>query len=167
MEIFVRGDAAMMVMYSDHATPLEDRSVSNVVGKVGFALVPGRVSVLGGWSIGVSAYSDKKSDAFEFVKWTASESLMFPNAMLGRIVPYRAVLESSELHNLYPWYRVLPEAFSCTKRRAVPRNSKGESVSEAIMERIIGNAVHAALDQRMAPREALRDAARKLSDAIK
>ncbi|NLT97226.1 MAG: extracellular solute-binding protein [Christensenellaceae bacterium] len=167
VEIFARGDAAMMVMYSDHATPLEDRSISNVVGKVGFALLPGRVSVLGGWSIGVSAYSDKKSDAFEFVKWTAAESLMFPNAMLGRIVPYRAVLESSELHNLYPWYRVLPEAFSCTKRRAIPRNSKGESVSYAIMERIIGNAVHAALDQRMTPREALCDAARKLSDAIK
>jgi ABC-type glycerol-3-phosphate transport system substrate-binding protein len=125
------------------------------------------VSVLGGWSIGVSAYSDKKSDAFEFIKWTASESLMIPNAMLGRIVPYRAALESSELHNLYPWYRALPEAFSCTKRRAIPRNSKGESVSEAVMERIIGNAVHAALDKRMTPKEALYDAARKLNDAIK
>jgi multiple sugar transport system substrate-binding protein len=167
VEIFARGDAAMMVMYSDHATPLEDRSISNVVGKVGFALLPGRVSVLGGWSIGVSPYSDKKSDAFEFVKWTASESLMIPNAMLGRIVPYRAVLESSELHNLYPWYRALPEAFSCTKRRAIPRNSRGECVSEAVMERIIGNAVHAALDKRMTPREALCDAARKLTDAIK
>jgi DNA-binding LacI/PurR family transcriptional regulator/ABC-type glycerol-3-phosphate transport system substrate-binding protein len=167
VEIFARGDAAMMAMYSDHATPLEDRSISNVVGKVGFTLLPGRVSVLGGWSIGVSAYSDKKSDAFEFIKWTASESLMIPNAMLGRIVPYRAALESSELHNLYPWYRALPEAFSCTKRRAIPRNSKGESVSEAVMERIIGNAVHAALDKRMTPKEALYDAARKLNDAIK
>jgi maltose-binding protein MalE len=35
------------------------------------------------------------------------------------------------------------------------------------MERIIGNAVHAALNQRMTPKEALRDAAHKLSDAIK
>jgi maltose-binding protein MalE len=35
------------------------------------------------------------------------------------------------------------------------------------MERIIGNAVHAALDKRMTPKEALRDAARKLNDAIK
>lgn len=167
VEIFSRGDAAMMAMYSDHATPLEDRSISNVVGKVGFTLLPGQVSVLGGWSFGVSAYSDKKSDAFEFVKWTASESLMVPNAMLGRIVPYRSVFESSELHNLYPWYRTLPSAFACTKRRAIPRNARGESVSEGVLEQIIGDAVHAALEKRMTPKEALRDAARKLNDAVK
>ena len=167
VEIFARGDAAMMAMYSDHATPLEDRSISNVVGKVGCTLLPGRTSVLGGWSVGVSANSDKKSDAFEFLKWTASESLMIPNAMLGRIVPYRSVFESSELHNLYPWYRTVPDAFACTKRRAIPRNSKGESVSEAVFEQIIGDAVHAALEKRVSPREALKAAARKLNDAIK
>ncbi len=167
VEIFSRGDAAMMAMYSDHATPLEDRSISNVVGEVGCTLLPGRTSVLGGWSIGVSPYSDKKSDAFEFLKWTASESLMIPNAMLGRIVPYRSVFESSELHNLYPWYRTVPDAFACTKRRAIPRNSKGESVSEAVFEQIIADAVHAALEKRVTPKEALKAAARKLSDAIK
>ncbi len=167
VEIFARGDAAMMTMYTDHATPLEDRSISNVVGKVGYGLLPGQVSVLGGWSICISAGSDKKSDAFEFLKWTASESLTIPNAMLGRIVPYRSVFESSEMHNLYPWYRMLPDAFACTKRRAIPRNAKGEGVSEAVFEQIIGDAVHAALGRTMSPKEALRMAAKKLSDAIK
>ncbi len=166
VQIFARGDAAMMAMFSDHATPLEDRSISNVVGKVGYALLPGEVSVLGGWSFGVSAYSDKKSAAFEFVKWTASESLIIPNAMLGRIVPYRSVFESSELHNLYPWYRMLPGAFARTKRRAIPRNPKGEGVSEAVFEQIIGNAVHAALEKKMTPKEALKAAARALTEAI-
>ena len=167
VEIFGHGDAAMMMMYSDHATPLEDRSISSVVGKVGFTLLPGRVSVLGGWSVAVNAYSDKKSEAFEFAKWTASESLIMPNAMLGRIVPYRSVFGSSELHNLYPWYRTLPHAFAEAKRRSMPRNPKGEGVSEAVLEQIIGNAVHAALKKKMTPQEALDDAAQKLSEAIK
>lgn len=167
VEIFGRGDAAMMAMYSDHATPLEDRNISSVVGKVGFTLLPGKVSVLGGWSVAVNAYSDKKNEAFEFAKWTASESLIMPNAMLGRIVPYRSVFESSELHNLYPWYRTLPRAFAETKRRSIPRNPKGEGVSEAVLEQIIGDAVHAALKNKMSPEEALADAARKLNEAVK
>ncbi len=167
VEIFGRGDAAMMMLFSDHATPLEDRSVSSVVGKVGFTLVPGKASVLGGWSIGVNPYSEKKNDAFEFAKWTASESLIIPNAMLGRIVPYRSVFESAELHNLYPWYRILPSAFACTRRRAMPKNSKGEGVSEAVLEQLIGNAVHKAIESRLPPREALKEVAHQLNDAIK
>jgi len=167
VQLFAQGDAAMMAMYSDHATPLEDRNISCVVGKVGFTLLPGNVSVLGGWSVAVNPYSDKKSDAFEFAKWTASESLIMPNAMLGRIIPYRFVFESSELHNLNPWYRTLPSAFACTKRRAIPRNSKGEGVSEALLEQIIANAVHAVLKKKMTPKEALKDAAKKLNEAIK
>ena len=90
-----------------------------------------------------------------------------PNAMLGRIVPYRSVFGSSELHNLYPWYRTLPHAFAEAKRRSMPRNPKGEGVSEAVLEQIIGNAVHAALKKKMTPQEALDDAAQKLSEAIK
>jgi DNA-binding LacI/PurR family transcriptional regulator len=167
VEVFGRGDAAMMMLYSDHATPLEDRSVSSVVGKVGYSLVPGKVSVLGGWSIGVNPYSEKKNDAFEFAKWTAAESLIIPNAMLGRIVPYRSVFESAELYNMYPWYRILPKAFENTRRRAMPKNTKGEGVSEAVLEQIIGNAVHQTLEKRLSAQEALKDAAQLLNDAIK
>lgn len=167
VEIFGRGDAAMMVLFSDHATPLEDRSVSSVVGKVGFTLIPGKASVLGGWSIGVNPYTEKKSDAFEFAKWTASESLIMPNAMLGRIVPYRSVFESAELHNLYPWYRILPSAFACTRRRAMPKNAKGQGVSEAVLEQIIGNAVHKTISMRLSAKEALKEAGHYLNDAIK
>lgn len=167
VEIFGRGDAAMMVLFSDHATPLEDRSVSSVVGKVGFTLIPGKASVLGGWSIGVNPYTEKKSDAFEFAKWTASESLIMPNAMLGRIVPYRSVFESAELHNLYPWYRILPSAFACTRRRAMPKNAKGQGVSEAVLEQIIGNAVHKTIEKRLSAKEALKEAGHYLNDAIK
>jgi ABC-type glycerol-3-phosphate transport system substrate-binding protein len=167
VEIFGQGDAAMMVLFSDHTTPLEDRSVSSVVGKVGFTLIPGRASVLGGWSIGVNPHTEKMSDAFEFAKWTASESLIMPNAMLGRIVPYRSVFESTELHNLYPWYRKLPGAFACTRRRAMPKNPKGEGVSEAVLEQIIGDAVHKTIENRLSPKEALEEAACYLNEAIK
>lgn len=167
VEIFERGDAAMMVLFSDHTTPVEDRSVSTIVGKVGFALVPGRASVFGGWSVGVNPFTHKKSDAFEFAKWTAAESLIMPNAMLGRIVPYRSVFESTELHNLYPWYRMLPKAFAYAKRREIPKNAKGEGVSEAVLEQIIGNAVHKTIEKKLSPKEALGEAAEHLNAAIK
>ena len=166
VEVFGRGDAAMMVLFSDHATPLEDRSISSVVGKVDFTLIPGKASVLGGWSIGVNPFTEKKKDAFEFAKWTASESLTMPNAMLGRIVPYRFVFESAELHNLYPWYRILPSAFACTQRRTLPKNSKGEGVSESVLEQIIGDAVHKTINKQLSAKEALQEAAEHLNKAI-
>ena len=167
VERFSRGEAALMAMYSDHATVLEDRSISSVCGKVGCALLPGRVSVLGGWSLAINPHSRHKREAFEFAKWTASESLMMPNAMLGRIIPYRSIFESSELYKLYPWYRTLPHAFACTKRRSMPKNSKGEGVSEAVLENIIADAVHAALEKRKTAKEALGEAASRLNEAVR
>jgi ABC-type glycerol-3-phosphate transport system substrate-binding protein len=167
VERFSRGEAALMAMFSDHATVLEDRSISAVVGKVGCALLPGRVSVLGGWSVAVNPYSQHKREAFEFAKWTASESLMMPNAMLGRIIPYRSIFESSELYKLYPWYRTLSHAFACTKRRSMPKNSKGQGVSEAVLEKIIADAVHAALEKKKTAAEALSEAAYRLNEAIR
>ncbi|NLD58410.1 MAG: extracellular solute-binding protein [Clostridiales bacterium] len=165
-EQFARGDAAMMCLYSDHATGLEDRSVSNIAGKVGFSLLPGSASVLGGWSIAVNPYSDKIHDAFEFAKWTAAESLTMINAMLGRIVPYRSVFDSSEMSRLYPWYQLLPKAFAHTRRRSLPKNGRSEPTSEAVLERILGDAVHAALERRLTPEEALSRAAEELRAEI-
>jgi ABC-type glycerol-3-phosphate transport system substrate-binding protein len=130
-------------------------------------LLPGRVSVLGGWSVAVNPYSQHKREAFEFAKWTASESLMMPNAMLGRIIPYRSIFESSELYKLYPWYRTLSHAFACTKRRSMPKNSKGQGVSEAVLEKIIADAVHAALEKKKTAAEALSEAAYRLNEAIR
>ena len=167
VERFSRGEAALMAMFSDHATVLEDRSISAVVGKVGCTLLPGRVSVLGGWSVAVNPYTQNKREAFEFAKWTACEALMMPNAMLGRIIPYRTIFESSELYKLYPWYRTLPQAFACTKRRSMPKNSKGEGVSEAVLEKIIADAVHTTLEKRKTPKEALSEAAKRLNEAVK
>ncbi len=163
---FTRGDAAMMCLYSDHAISLEDRSISNVAGNIGFSLLPGKASVLGGWSIAVNPHSSRIDDVFEFLKWTATESLTILNAMLGRIVPYRSVFESSEMNRLYPWNRLLPQAFAHTRRRSLPKNSRHEPTSEAVLEHILGNAVHAALEGRLAPEQALYEAAEELRRAI-
>lgn len=165
-EQFARGNAAMMCIYSDHAISLEDRSVSAVSGNVGFSLLPGKASVLGGWSIAVNPYSDRIDDVFEFAKWTATESLVMINAMLGRIVPYRSVFESSEMNRLYPWYRMLPQAFAHTRRRSLPKNRRQEPTSQKVLEKILGNAIHAALEKRLTPELALMQAAEELRKTI-
>ncbi len=167
VELFAKGDAAMMVMYSDHTTILDDRSLSKVVGRVGFDLLPDGCSVLGGWSIGVSPQSGYKHEAAEFLKWVSSEEMVVPNAVMGRLVPYRSVYENSEFGTFCPWYLKAIDAFNQARRRSMPKNSRGEGVSEAILEAIIGEAVHGTITGKYSAEKALREAAGRLNDAIR
>lgn len=167
VELFAKGDAAMMVMYSDHTTILDDRSLSKVVGRVGFDLLPDGCSVLGGWSIGISPQSALKPEAAEFLKWVSSEEMVVPNAVLGRLVPYRSVYENSEFGTFCPWYLKAIEAFNQARRRGMPKNSRGEGVSEAILEAIIGEAVHGTVAGKYDAEQALQEAAWRLDEAIR
>lgn len=167
VELFAKGDAAMMVMYSDHTTILDDRSLSKVVGRVGFDLLPDGCSVLGGWSIGINPKSELKPEAAEFLKWVSSEEMVVPNAVMGRLVPYRSVYENSEFGTFCPWYLKAIEAFNQARRRSMPKNSKGEGVSEAILEAIIGEAVHGTVLGKYSAEQALKEAASKLTEAIR
>ncbi|HWR23278.1 MAG TPA: extracellular solute-binding protein [Feifaniaceae bacterium] len=167
VEVFAKGDAAMMVMYSDHTTLLDDRSLSKVVGRVGFDLLPDGCSVLGGWSIGVSPRSEHKPEAAEFLKWVSSEEMAVPNAVMGRLVPYRSVYKNSEFGTFCPWYLKAIEAFNQARRRSMPKNSRGEGVSEAILESIIGEAVHGTVAGKCGAEQALREAAQRLDAAIR
>ncbi len=167
VELFAKGDAAMMVMYSDHTTILDDRSLSKVVGRVGFDLLPDGCSVLGGWSIGISPRSGCKEEAAEFLKWVSSEEMVVPNAVMGRLVPYRSVYENSEFGTFCPWYLKAIEAFNQARRRSMPKNNKGEGVSEAILEAIIGEAVHGTVTGQYSAEQALKEAAYRLDEAIR
>jgi multiple sugar transport system substrate-binding protein len=164
---FSEGHSAMMVQYSDQATMLRDSNISTVVGKTGFDMVPGGVSLFGGWSIGMNKNSKLKDEAFEFIKWTISDDMSMPNAVLGRMIPYKSIRDSYELMAMYPWHRDTFKTFTSAKKRIIPRNIKGECVSEQIFEEIVGTAVHDAILKKCTPENAIDTIHERLMDVFK
>lgn len=145
---FCSGNAAMMVQYSDQVSILSDRNISKVIGKTGFDVIPGGVSLFGGWSIGMNKNSTLKDEAFEFIKWTMAEDMMITNAVMGRIVPYTNVQNSTELLGMYPWHRDTFKVFPNARKRLTPNDANGNCISENVLENIIGGALHDAITKK-------------------
>lgn len=164
---FCEGNSAMMVQYSDQVTILRDANISTVVGKTGFDIVPGRVSLFGGWSIGMNKNSKAKEEAFEFIKWTVADDMSMPNAVLGRMIPYNSIRDSYELMALYPWHRDTFKTFASTKKRMIPKNSKGECISEQVFEGIVGTAVHDAILKKCTAENAIDAIYERLTKVLK
>lgn len=159
---YCAGNAAMMIMYTEHVSPLEDRKFSKVVGKTQAAMLPGKYSVLGGWSLGVNEYSSSKNEAYEFLKWISAYELLVPNAVLGRVSPGDREDYKAMMSKVYPWYETAWEGFAYTKPRAVPRIAGKMPITEAKMEEIVGAAVHGAINGKYTAMQALERAKNQL-----
>ncbi len=166
VEEFSRGDAAMMILFVAHATRLTDRRSSAVVGRIGYAAVPGGVGLLGGWSLGVAASSPRKEGAFEFLSWATGPELAIPATVLGGTTPSIGLYKSSELLSVYPWLPKALDCFSSSRKRTLPGRYLEAGFSERDLEEIIGSLVHRCVTGEAGPEEVLRSAAERLRSAI-
>jgi DNA-binding LacI/PurR family transcriptional regulator/ABC-type glycerol-3-phosphate transport system substrate-binding protein len=163
---FARGDAAMVALFSAPATPLTDRSVSRVVGKIGYAPMPGGVPVLGGWSMGIVAGSPRADLAFDWMSWAAGMEMAIPLTIMGGSTPALALYSSLELLSVYPWLGKAVELFPKSRPRAISLTTTGGRLSEFRFEQIVGGYVHAALTGAKPPRDALQEAAAELRSIL-
>ncbi len=161
---FLAGDAAMMMLFVAHATQIADRSVSKVVGKLGYGLVPGKAGLLGGWSLGMNPASDRKAAAFQFMSWATGKEMAIPSTVLGASTSSLSLYKSSELLDIYPWLAKSLESFGCNRRRWLPDSLREAGLSEREFEKIVGFAVHSCITGTSGAAEALRSAAGRLRD---
>lgn len=116
---FRQGEIAMMSTFADWAYDLNYSSSSELMGNLGYTLLPGKYSIQGGWSCAVNPNSPNRDAALTVLKWLCSEKLLLPNAIGGRFFPHKALEENSELYALFPWYKTMTEAFNYTIPRPV------------------------------------------------
>ncbi len=164
---FCQGKAAMMVLFMSHATDITDRYKSQVVGKIGFDIIPGGAPVLGGWSLGINGNSRKKEAAFKFISWACCKDMAIPYTVLGGSTPCVNLYKNPELSQIYPWLPKSLESFSISKKRLLPKSESGLILSEIDYEKILGEAVHSAITNQQSPNEVINDAAIKLQRLIK
>ncbi|MBB4145745.1 extracellular solute-binding protein [Rhizobium rhizoryzae] len=162
VEDFATGDVAMVAIFCAPAAQLTDRSVSRVVGKIGYAPVPGGVPVLGGWSMGIIAECPRPDLAFDWMSWAAGMEMAIPLTIMGGSTPALALYNSLELRSVYPWLGKAVEYFPKSRARAISLTTTGGRLSEFRYEQIVGSHVHRALRREVAPAEALGLAAAEL-----
>jgi DNA-binding LacI/PurR family transcriptional regulator/ABC-type glycerol-3-phosphate transport system substrate-binding protein len=162
VEDFATGDVAMVAIFCAPAAPLTDRSGSRVVGKIGYAPVPGGVPVLGGWSMGIVADCPRPDLAFEWMSWAAGMEMAIPLTIMGGSTPALALYNSLELRSVYPWLGKAVEFFPKSRARAISLTTTGGRLSEFRYEQIVGSHIHQALRREKTSTEALKAAAAEL-----
>lgn len=92
--------------YGDTSKQLEWVPPSNVIGKVGYKMMPGgRSTLAGGFNIGVSASSNHKEAAYLYAQWMSSPSISLQRVMLPYTLrdPYReSHFESALYRSAWP-----------------------------------------------------------------
>lgn len=91
--LFAQGRAAMWIDGVGFAPPLEDRSKSRIVGKVGYGVFPAgpkaHMSAMFGDGIAVTAGSQKKEPAYFYCLWATSKAMCNRLLQAGGGVPFR------------------------------------------------------------------------------
>ena len=114
---FRQGEIAMSPIYAGQVHDLNYSSNSDLIGKLGYTLLPEKYSIQGGWSCAINSYSKNRETALHTLSWLCSEELLFLNAIGGRFFPHKSMEKNIELYSLFPWYKTMTEAFNY----AIPR----------------------------------------------
>jgi multiple sugar transport system substrate-binding protein len=152
-QAFQRGDALFERNWP-YAWKLHEADDSPVKGKVGIAPLPHfeggeSASTLGGWHIGISKYSDKKSEAWKLIQFIESYQTQKKFALnLGWNPGRKDVYNDNEVVKELPHLRKLKEVFEHTVSR--PNLPYYTQVSE-----IIQRYVNSCLAGNIQPLEAL------------
>ena len=145
---FAQGQTAMIIAYHHHACVISDRSISNIQGKVGYDLIPGKTPILAGWSMGVNQYTKNMDTAATFLKWMLSMQSSISYTVLGGISARENTYHNSDLLKLYPWFSLVPESSLNAMPRSTPLIDNRILVSEAQVEIILANVIFAHLNNK-------------------
>jgi ABC-type glycerol-3-phosphate transport system substrate-binding protein len=156
---FANGEAAMMILFVAHAAELMNRTKSKIVGRIGYAGVPGGRSLLGGWSLGITSSCEEPDRAFSFLRWATGPESAIPSTVLGGTTLHVGLYRSSELLSVYPWFPAAIESLATGRKRELPNRLLEANFSEGEFEMILGNAVHSCVTGEMSAEAALLQAA--------
>jgi len=161
---FSKGSVAMNICYSNHASTMLRNFDSDVVGKIGFAAIPGGYPLLGGGVIGISKYSRKLDACKTFLGWIYNKKTAAIITYLGGYINNRHLVDHLDVLELYPWIEGMEKAFAIGWRRRLDHS--GDGFNEFQFELILGSAVRSAVTGIMTVEDALREAQKSVDEMI-
>lgn len=130
---FGNGDALFMRTWPGFFTDGEE---SSVAGNYGIAVLPGidgpGVSTLGGYNVGISAFSDAPATARDFLEFMQNRQSQTYYAEVGGAPVLAEVYDDEEILAQYPYFETLKAALESAQPR--PASPYYSAVSKAIAD---------------------------------
>lgn len=153
---FSEGKTAMLVTYSEYAVQVSKSMYQNIIGQVGYHLLPDRTAVSVGWFLGISPDTAKKEEAFRYFDWLCQKDTSSYMTIMGGQPPVMAPYHSHEMLKLYPWLELTQPGFSCARKRTGPSSSNALAIPQNQMERILCGAFKDVLKGSLSLEDSLR-----------
>jgi len=116
---FVKGDVAMLEMWTNIPAAADDPKESNIVGKWDATVIPKAVRyapLYGGWSLGIPAYARNKDLSYLFIQWATEKRMMKKVELeVGMTQARYSVLNDPDVRAKFPWYGALVDSLDVGK----------------------------------------------------
>ena len=137
VEDFYLGKTAMLVSFASFIADVNNTAKSKIIGKIGYANIPGNCSVLGSWGLAIPSSNGSPSAAYEFIRWTCDPDMSSYFAILDGQSPLKNVYTNDELANHYPWLPLIYKTFSGNKQRKSVKRKDGTLIPITLIEALI------------------------------
>ncbi|SDI39658.1 extracellular solute-binding protein [Alteribacillus bidgolensis] len=158
--VMSKGEGLASIVWPVWGETMEDPEKSDVVGDIGYSLVPraenGDFSpMIGNWILGIPQASENKEAALEFMTWASSEESQKQMTKDGGLPSRTSVLTDPELTEEKPYLEAVNEGLENANFR--PRTPLYSEI-----ENIYGTYLNQALTGDLTPEEALTGAAEEI-----
>lgn len=159
---FEKGDIAMISSYNVHLQDKLDVTNQNIR----FTRIPGSAALIGGWMLGINAYSKQIEESALFLNWEMSDKISVHSSLLGQISPFKSVFYDNELLTIYPWMRVVNQsAVALRGKEFGTLNFPNDTIGRQLEEVLSDNLWRALLGE-ITPEQVLKNTQRYFSDAF-
>ena len=162
---FLQGDSAIYLDRMAIAPMVEDESVSNVVGNVGYALHPTAKecgSETGGFAMGIASNSEQKEAAWLFIQWFTSKMGDRAVVEAGGNPMRTSTMADPELQAAHPEYPVVLEQLECADADWRPLIPEWPAMNAPIL----GEEISAALTGQKSIEDAMNSANDRLRELL-
>lgn len=153
---FCLGKTAMLITYSEYAASISKSMYQNIIGQVGYSLLPGKTAIRSGWFLGVSPYTSRQEDVCQFITWLCQKQTSYYITIMGGQSPSMAPYRSPELLKLYPWLELTESGFPFARTRSGPAASNALMLPSHRMEEILCCAFRDVLSGHLSISDSLR-----------
>lgn len=116
---FVKGDAAMVLTFSEYATQIQ-RTHSEYLYKSGYSMIPSHTPTNVGWHLGISNNCQSLPFVFQFFHWLYHRHVSYYMSILGGASALEFPYKNHELLRMYPWLSLSPDSVQMSRSRLYP-----------------------------------------------
>ncbi len=167
IEAFAKGNIAFISTYSGHIKSILDSQFGSIGDRLGYAVLPGKYSLVGSWLLAVNGNCQNPDTAFSFIKWITSGTRAMQCSVLGGFMPKQTVNLSEQIKTIYPWNEHLEDYVKMERQRENIRNAKGTYINNYSIEGVIADGLQDVLCKKCGIEEMLEDCKEQIKAMVR